>query len=258
MPVSRPDFLEKVFHNLEMLECDRRNTNLLVIVDGDAKLFVDVRNRVEMSKFNQRLCVQYQSKVKKMQYDLKVRRNRISDIHNTFKKYMAGDFGAIDFVMGIEDDTLIPLDALKKLKQDYSIHPFAGFIEAVELGRWGIPYVGAWKVDDIYTPTKIESLMPSSGLTQVDAGGFYCFMTTIDNYMMHHYKPFGNNDLGPDMEFGIALRQQGLENYIDWSINCIHKSKEGDISLGNTQPRIVTFIKKDEQWRHFNAPTQPL
>jgi hypothetical protein len=50
------------------------------------------------------------------------------------------------------------------------------FIEGVELGRWGVPYVGAWRADDVYEPTKFESAMPQEGPTagsveEIDAGG---------------------------------------------------------------------------------------
>lgn len=250
MPVSRDDFLERIFHDLETLECKRETTNLLVVVDGDAELFVKTRNYVEMSKFSQRLCIQYKNQNKFRNYDLKARRLRISDIHNTAKKHIL----ECDYVFGIEDDTLFPSDTLKKLLNHYFMYPHTGFIQGVEMGRWGIPYVGAWKADDVYDPNSIHSLMPTDKVvTEIDAGGFYCYLTTRDNYMMHHYKPFGNNDLGPDMDFGISLRQQGLMNYADWSIKCVHKDKEKDITFVNTQPRVVTMIKKDNAWRQSNT-----
>jgi len=248
MPVSRNDFLDKVFHNLEMLECKSEYVNLLVLVDGDEKLYVDVRNRVELSKFGQRLCIPYKNKDKLKKFDLTNRRLRISDIHNEAKKYIVD----CDYIFGIEDDTLFPNDTLKKLLAHYLRNPYMGFVEAIELGRWGIPYIGAWKVDNIYDVQKIESLPDQKGLVKIDAGGFYCFLTTRDNYMMNYFKPFEINSLGPDVQFGIELRRQGLENYADFDIKCIHKKKEGDITFGSSTPRIVTMTNIEGRFRQSN------
>jgi hypothetical protein len=43
------------------------------------------------------------------------------------------------YVFLIEDDGVLPPDALSRLLADYKAHPYALFIEGVELGRWGSP-----------------------------------------------------------------------------------------------------------------------
>lgn len=248
LPVSRKDYVDRIFAMLELLECDVSKTNLLVIVDGDNQLLVNVRNKVEMSRFNERLCFQFKSKHKTRHFDILGRRMRISDIHNKFKDSIKD----CDYVFGIEDDTIVPTNSLIKLIKAYGIYPHAGFIQGVELGRWGIPYIGAWKIDDIYETTKIESTELKEGLHEIDAGGFYCFMTKKDNYLNHFFKPFGNNDLGPDVDFGISLRKLGLLNYCDYSIKCTHKTKHEDITFSNSEISRVSFIKRNNQWRQNN------
>lgn len=248
MPVSRKDHLDRIFAALELLECNSEHTNLLVVVDGKTDLFVEARNKVEMSKFANRLCLQFKSKHILRQFDIMGRRMRISDIHNFAKEHI----GECDFVFGIEDDTLVPTNALTQLLKGYSIHPFAGFIEGIEMGRWGIPYIGAWKADDIYTPTRIESTPMKEGLHEIDAGGFYCFLTRAQTYKNHDFKPFERNGLGPDVDYGLELRRLGLLNYADYSIQCAHKMKTQDITFRNTTPRLVTFIKKEDRWRQSN------
>lgn len=257
MPVSRNDYLDSIFARLELLECDSSKTNLLVIVDGPPSLFVRTRNFVEMSKFKERLCIQYQDKSKQLKYATTVRRGRIARIHNVIKEHVV----SCDYVFGIEDDTIIHADALKKLLSDYFLYPYAGFVQGVELGRWGNPYVGAWKVDDVYDPTIVRSLMPvklhepsnevvGSGMVQaIDAGGFYCFLTRRDNYVNHDFKPFDGNDFGPDFDYGIQMRRMGLLNYVDWRVTTVHKTDHGDISLLNTEPRETVFRKKMNRWR---------
>lgn len=252
MPVSRSTYLDKLFYSLEILQCDAANTNLLVIVDGDAKLFIEVRNKVEMSKFAQRLCIQFKSKHVLRKYDVLGRRMRIADIHNEIKMHLWES----DYIFGIEDDTIVPSNSLKKLLADYALYPYAGFIEGVEVGRWGIPYVGAWNTDNVYEPTEMVSVTvekKDDKVEQIDAGGMYCFLTKHATYTNHLFKPFDNNGLGPDVDFGIELRREGLLNYIDWSVLCIHKTGDKDITLTNSEPRVVTFKKKEGRWRQHNS-----
>lgn len=248
MPVSRKDHLDRIFAALELLDCDDENTNLLVVVDGKSDLFVETRNKVEASRFANRLCLQFKSKHILRQFDILGRRMRISDIHNFAKEHL----GDADFIFGIEDDTLVPTNALSLLLKSYSIHPFAGFIEGIEMGRWGIPYIGAWKADDVYDPQQIESTPLKEGVHEIDAGGFYCFLTRASTYKEHHFKPFDNNGLGPDVDFGLELRRKGLLNYANYDIKCAHKMKAQDITFINTEPRLVSFIKKEGRWRQSN------
>lgn len=250
IPVSRPEHLDRLFHALEVLECDATQTNLFTYVDGNSELFVMVRNLTEASKFASRLCVQRTADRTPATFGLHERRKRIAAIHNESKALI----GKCDYVFGLEDDTIPPSHALANLLMGYAAHPFAGFIEGVELGRWGVPYVGAWHVDDVYEPTKIESMMPGVGIEEIDAGGFYCYLTKRNNYMKHDYAPFGNNDLGPDVNYGIWLRQQGFKNYIDWSVNCEHRMRGGTgISLPMTQPRQAAMVKENDQWKQVIA-----
>lgn len=211
LPVSRADHLDRLFASLEMLECDLTATSLLAYVDGDDKLFSHVKAKTDHAKFNQCRCVSRPTNQATAPFALMERRKRIAAIKNESRDLI----GPCDYVFGIEDDTIIPSHALRKLLDDYAIYPYAGLIEGVELGRWGVPYVGAWRADDVYEPTKIESIMPGSGLEEIDAGGFYCYLTKYENYVKHDYAPLGNNDLGPDVNYGIWLRQQGFKNYVD-------------------------------------------
>lgn len=248
--ISRQEYLHKVFSYLELMNCDSNKTNLIAIVDGNDQLFVDSRNRVEMSKFSNRLCVKYVNNDKVIPDVIFARRLRISDIHNQLKQYI----DECDFIFGIEDDTLVPKNALLNLLRDYTLKPYAGFIEGVELGRWGVYYVGGWKSDDIYKSTKLSSVMPPNDprtLQEIDAGGFYCFMTRRDTYLSHKFDTFENNSLGPDVNFGMTLRKEGFMNYIDWNINCIHINKDKNISYPKMTPQQIEFIKKNNTWSYI-------
>lgn len=244
VPISREWFLERLFASLETLKCDREQTNLLVYVDGDSKLFVKARNFTAASKFKERLCIQGKNRAVS-HYGIRQRRYRIAKIKNESKDLMKSG----DFVFCVEDDTLVPPYALDRLLVDYSLHPHAGFIQGVQLGRWGIPYIGAWKVDDPYEPTHLTTVWPGEGLEEIDAGGFFCYLTTIDNYLSVNYEPYGENLLGPDVHFGLELRKIGLTNYIDWSINTRHRDRKGeDVYLPHTEPVVVEYNRTPSGW----------
>lgn len=245
IPVSRLDFLERVYAGLELMTAPK-DTNLLTIVDGDKDLYVRARNLTESSKFKERLCVQYSTKLKISRTSQSIRRTRIAEIKNFSKDFIKD----VDFVFSTEDDTVVPPHALSRLLKNYDAYGYAGMIQGVQIGRWGMSYVGAWKFDDIYRPTKLSSLLPSQGITEVDAGGFYCYLTKAENYLAHIYEPFAQNAMGPDVNYGLWLRREGFKNYTDWSIKCGHFNKDGLlIDFNSTKPREVKMELRQGRWR---------
>lgn len=245
--VSRETFLEDMFKSLEELRCNVGETALLVIVNGEKDLYVKTRNLCEMSKYPERLCLQVKPKTKIRQYDISGRRKRISALHN-----YAREFINTEYVFGIEDDTIVPSYALEMLGEQ--MIDGVGMVEGVEMGRWGVPYIGAWIADDINEPTEIVSLHHAEGVVDIDAGGFYCFVTRSKYYKAHDFKPFDNNGLGPDVDFSLSLRRQGLKVLAHFDVECIHKQNDHDIKFGVTIPRQVKMFKKGNQWRQNILP----
>ena len=243
IPVSRPDFLKRVFTQLELLDCNREDTNILCYIDGDMRLFEVARNLTEKSKFAKRLAV-YRNRGVANVSSFKRRRIRIAEIHNELKKYIY----SAKYLFLIEDDTIVRTDALKKMLDLYSVYPHAGFISGVQLGRWGFTTAGIWKVkNNPYDIQSIESVMPGQGVEEIDAAGLYCCLTKFDVYKKFDFKPY-DDILGPDVAYGIWLRQQGYKNYVDWSITTRHLTKQGEITLSNTKVQQIKFVKQGENW----------
>lgn len=241
--ISRPTWLDRIFATLENLDCSPADINILGIVDGDTSLYVTARNKIEASKFNSRLCVQYKTKDKLLNANIAHRQQRISNIHEFAKQYLD-----TEYIFGIEDDSTFSVTALKQLQQDYYKYPYAGIISGVQIGRHGINHIGAWKTDNIYNPREITSIEKSEGIKQVDATGFYCFITKAENYLKHEFKPF-ELTLGPDFNYGLKMRQLGLMNYVDFNIPVSHHTKDGELTLNNTQVDTVSFIRVENRWR---------
>jgi hypothetical protein len=244
LPISREQHLLKVFTSLEMLECDRDRTSLLAFVDGEADLFSTARNLVEQSKFAVRLCVQGNIPGERREFSINTRRRRIAAIQNACRELVE----PCDHVFLIEDDGVLPAGALSRLRQDHLSYPHAGFVTGVQYGRWGINHLGLWAVDDPYEPMKIESLMPSSGVAEVDAAGLYATLMRYDLYKKHEFKPFGEA-LGPDFNMGIELRQEGYRNYVDFDVWVDHLKPDGTaLTRTNTEAVQMRFVKEGEAW----------
>jgi hypothetical protein len=244
LPVSREQHLLKIFASLENLECDRERTGLLAYVDGDEALYKVAANLVTQSKFTERLCVQGQIPGQRKEFSINTRRRRIASVHNTCRKLIK----PCEYVFLLEDDGIVPADALNRLLADYQAHPYAGFIEGVELGRWGIPMIGGWRADDVYEPTKLETAMPGSGLEEIDAGGLYATLTRYDLYTKHEFRPWGDT-LGPDFDMGIELRRLGYKNFIDWSVAVEHCKPDGtSIHPRSTNPVQMRFVRQAGAW----------
>lgn len=241
VPISRSDYLARFFIRLEMLDCDSEKTNLLCYVDGPLELFQKVRNYTVNSKFKNKLCV-YRKKGIASVSSVHRRRQRISDIHNEIKELI----NDCDYIFLTEDDTLFPMDTLKKLYKTALNKKYFGFISGVELGRWGYEHIGAWKLDNVYDPNQITSIKLGKGIEEIDAAGLYCCLTTKENYMKNFFKPF-ENILGPDFDFGINLRKQGLLNFIDHSIHCEHLNLKGSVTVLNSKIIQIRFDKNDNE-----------
>lgn len=253
MPVSRKDFIPRIFAQLDMMNFDSENTNLLCYVDGTVDLFAYVRDFVVESRFKEKLCV-YRKKGLPNISHIRMRRQRIADIHNEMKAIV----GACDYVFLIEDDTLLPLNALEKLLRDYGLNPYAGFISGVQVGRWGFTVPGVWRVDNPYNVKTVQSMLPSQAkydgiagpliIEEIDAAGLYCCLTKRDNYLKANFTPF-DSILGPDVSFGLALRREGYKNYVDWSITTSHLTKQGEITVSNVKLQQIKFTKlSEDKW----------
>jgi len=248
--VSRENYLRRVLSNLELLDCDPETVSFLCIVDGTDQLFIKVRNQTQDLKFKNVLCVKSTTAGVPFNLDIRDRRRRIAAAHNQARALITHDTG---YVFSIEDDTIIPTNALRKLIYTAVRHRAFASICGVELGRWGLPYVGAWQANDIYELAELNSIpskVTEGGIENIDACGLYCTLIRADLYKQHEFT--SKNGLGPDINLAIENRQLGFENFIDWSIHCIHLYKyhdeELELKATDESQQITLFKMTDKKW----------
>lgn len=243
LPISRPDYLRQIFTRYDLMNFDAEQTNLITFVDGSVDLFDKARNFTLNSRFRKRECF-YRRKGIPSTGNIWKTRERISAIHNELKELI----GETDFVFLTEDDTLLPINTLPTLLANYQDQMPCGLVSGVQLGRHGFQSLGAWEVNDVYEPTQVTSASLSYGVEPIDAAGFYCCLTATSLYKAHTFKPF-DTALGPDVEFGLSLRQRGLLNYVNYDLRCSHLTKKGVIDF--TQPIMQVRIGKSESgWKY--------
>lgn len=254
LPVSRTEYLERVITSLELIDCVPEETNILAIVDGSDALFVRVRNLINGSKFNKRLTVKSKLPGAPPRLDIYTRRKRIAAIHNQVKELIEHDDG---FVFTVEDDTTFGGLSLQRLLYVANSNRAFGMCIGVEVARWGVPYVGAWLADDVYEPTVLSSVenftpVPSDyPEMRIDAGGLYCSLIRTELYKNHVFHC--ENGLGPDVNFGLSLRQLGYENFLVWQVQCIHYNtvlgKEIKLTPSGYTKQLTLNKTKKSEWR---------
>lgn len=245
LPVSRTSYLDQVLDAL--VSQTYKPDNLIVVFDGNQSEYLAVRNKVVTLPFNV-FCIPSTNLAPAN--SIPDRRRHIVNIHNQIRELV----NDCDFVWSIEDDGVFPPDALEKLVNNINL-PDAGMITGVELGRWGIPYVGAWVVNDVTTTTKITSLENKAlegGYEEIDACGLYCALIRADLYKEHNF--FTGNGLGPDVNLGLSIRQRGFKNYIDWSIHLTHLTyragENGEIHATDKSTTVVMTLLHGSTWKY--------
>lgn len=235
---------ELLIDSLERLKVPRFATELVFLVDGKMELASRYLERFEDGWFSvtAKLTGGQPNTV-----NTTARRQRITENMSLLQK-MVGDS---QFVMGIEDDTVVPDDAFERLYRVTTRYE-AAYVSGVQLGRHNLPYVGAWRCDDVLAPTRISTLpYREQGIEEVDGGGLYCYLTSTKYFKRARMK-YG--DFGPDFYYVYSLRKRNLKCYVDWSVKCGHQLGDtGNIIYPQEGVAVVPFIKRGDSFVRENT-----
>lgn len=219
--ISRPDNISFVLQQLEKLVKEDFIFELIIAVDNRKIATFHIERLIEQLNFPFRNVTVFNTKrASPSKIDIPTRRTRIAQTMNDIRERIGGS----NYVFGFEDDTELSPGCVSKLVWAMSSHgELVGYVEGVQVGRWGYPYIGAFLVDDIENPTEYNSLPYSEGVHGIDGGGFYCFLTPTALFKAHEHK--WDEPVGPDVYYGLTLRRKGYINLINWSVTTGHKSK---------------------------------
>lgn len=250
---TRPENVVRFFDDLASTDLKAENTNLAFIIDiGEdqfgqhqgAKIYsriMDEMNRTHYRKF-----------VIARNYDHEVapgsiieRRKRIAFVHNQSKEMITALDG--EFVLGLEDDTIFTNLCVERLYRPFLEQVSVGLVSAYQAGRWHNKIIGIWGFDNVDDPTQCWTELPDKDYAECDGTGFYCYLTPTKLYTAYDYVTEVADPYGPDVRYGLWLRQQRYKCIVDWSQPCGHK--DGDrIITPNDNLYVEHFTKGAPNW----------
>jgi len=246
--LSRPQMLNRLYLALSSLDCQKQNTNLLVMVDDETGLYIKVRNSIKDLGFANSLAVAVPP-VKNRTNSQHFRRKRIADIHNYAAQYLWQS----KYVLLIEDDGILPKNILSELTALHEAYPDAGFVSGIQVGRHLSHYYGAWYADNPSDPKEIWSLDPEAkGRHKIHAAGLYATLMRTELYEKHTFKPTAN--WGPDIDMGYKLSAQGYDNYIDTNLVIDHIQDKTDKVINPSTVKVVEVRMRYDRgtWRFIH------
>lgn len=242
MPVTRKWRVYAIAKMLAKLNTDGLKVNVLLLVDSPLvkdNAILDAFERCEVPMAYQ---IRHTGKDTPSETKIEERRTRIMEMLKKGQSLV----GDTDFVFMVEDDTEIAPNALQALIQNYKNLTEAGanvgIISGVQVGRWGYRMIGGWRVDDITTPKKVATIPfnKSAILERIDGSGLYCYLVPTALFKAHEWY-WHDICFSVDMTFGLELRRQGYQNFIDWTIVAGHVMENGNVLVPNEKCQVVAF-----------------
>lgn len=201
--------------NLAGVQHDPAQTNLCIIVDCDEPYIANEVKKFAEERNYRSFHVKINSDWHPNETRLAIRRMRVADVHNQSKDLIALTDGEV--IIGLEDDTLFDrLESFNRLYDPLIQNTNIGFVEGVQVGRWGANMIGAWRANKVPNPTEIKTLLPGQGYEEITGGGWYGYATRRHLYLYCEYYTSSAQPWGPDVNFGLWLRQQGYSCLVDW------------------------------------------
>lgn len=235
VPWTRIEWADKILDQINAMYLPREEMEVVFYVDTNDKALWErlnhwailnqfVYNGITMVKSGNEAPPDYDGSIPTLSNSIP-RRSRIVAMKEDSKKYIS----ASELVFGLEDDTYVQPGAFEILFEQFEDpDKKVGMAMGVQQGRWGLGVLGAWRLDDINDP-KLMKTMPfehETDAVEIDGGGYFCYMTTVELYKAHKYH-WHDECFGPDATFGIELRKKGYKCLMDFRIICDHYTPQG-------------------------------
>jgi len=239
IPITRKWCIKDFFKSVNEMCIPQGYTEFILYVDSNDKDLISevyfFSKLLKMNKYESKVVLSGKEQPGEFG-NVHKRRARIIEMREACKEHLTADY-----LFSLEDDTIAPKDAFKKLSRIMETNNNVGFATGAEVQRWGMYSVGAYVFEN---PEKVVSLMPKKGIELIDMAGMYCYMTKTELYKKHKFTE--DSMLGPDMLFAWDIVKQGKDAYIDWSVRCKHLTKKETIGFDKVGQ--LSIDKKDKEW----------
>lgn len=220
---------------LEAVDHDPTLVNLCVIIDGDEPYIYHTLKKFAAKHNYRSFYSRINNEHQPNEVKIGMRRARVAEVHNQAKDLIRQCDGEI--VLAFEDDTVFSrMETFDRLIQPLLDDPKVGFVEGVQMGRWGANIIGAWSCDDFEFPKKVWTHLPGEGYEEIDGGGWYGYATRRELFLNCDYYTSSSQPWGPDVNYGFWLRQRGYKCLIDWESVFGHDDG-GEVGWPDNPPR---------------------
>lgn len=238
---TRPWAYEDWLINLAAVKHEPALTNLCFIVDGNLPLIANMLKQFADKHHYKSFHIKVNDDWHPNEVRLAIRRMRVADVKNQSKDLIARTEAEI--IIGLEDDTVFDrLESFEPLINPLLQSAEVGYVEGVQMGRWGANMIGAWEADDLRNPLQVKTLLPGEGLQEITGGGFYGYATRRRLYLNHEYYTSSGQPWGPDVNYGFWVNQQGFINLVNWSLMFGHRDHNQVLYPDDPQVRLAEII----------------
>lgn len=228
---------EAFFDSLNRLDVD--DYELVLVLDGVNKN--DVLERLTHKEPS--IVVDMQSEhVNKV--NVITRRHRIASL----LQIAASTIGKTTYTLLFEDDTVVDPSAYKTLKKVLVDDKRVAFATGVQMGRWGIPYLGVWKRE-----ANILRSVPymKKGTFPVSASGMYFLLIRTELFRKATFQ--ADNSFGPDVHFTLDITKDGMDGAVVYDVVCGH-IVNNKVFHPHRDCVQVSYRLAGKQWEQMEVP----
>ena len=253
---SRDNFTKQWLRDLDHFEHDVTRTRIAIIVDGDFQR----SERMLRKYFKEKPYASVHFQVNRDHIPngarLLARRNRIAFVKEQSKDLIRK--AKTEYVLSLEDDTAFRGKSLKRLLDPFKKMENIGFVSGLQVGRWGVKYVGAWNATvTMEGVVRLESITPNfdtvgNQYIYISAGGFYFYLTPANLYLEYNYV-WTDEIWGPDVLYGLWLKSKGYGVLADTASVVGHRTEyKGTLWPDGTITKIEHYKDAEGKWQRHD------
>lgn len=225
--IAQDRTLDAYFDCVHKLEMPKEKIHWIIYIDSnDLELLDKVKAKAKEFKF---LTTKIYFANKKDKYENKNFTERADQITGNLKR-MVNECAKFNnytpYFFMLEDDTLCPPDAFKKLWKLIKKDEKVVYASGVEISKCNDRHLGVGYLKEDDEGNINWRLMPKPkkrGIESFDSGGWYCWIGKTDVIRTHKFRIIEDGRfLGPDTLMVFDLKKRGFKCLTDWSVSCKH------------------------------------
>lgn len=232
--LCRDEVLDEYFEQIPTLGLPSA-THWFIMVDSDDEAFIDkikkYQKRYEGLFLSSRMFVTGETNAAYSR-DFEERGMRIANFIKVIINQAFERIGGSEFLFMVEDDTLAPKKAFKKLlplMEDENV----AYASGIECGRGWSRHTGVCTLDFDKSGEIVQRNIPdmqNKGIMPIAGGGWYCWIgrtQQLRDFIDHRpMRCIDGKMLGPDVMMVYDLVQYGFKALCDMSVQCKHYCKD--------------------------------